>query len=48
MNKITKNKTAKGLVSLITIIIILASILAGSIYYENTITGKVTGMKRAN
>ncbi len=48
MEKPAKNKTAKGLVSLITIIIVLSSILAGSIYYEksaSTITGRVTGME---
>jgi len=41
------NKTAKGLVSLITIIILMSSILAVTIYhqeYQNQITGKVTGM----
>ena len=45
--KISYNKTAKGLVSLITIIIVLSSILAGSIYYEksNEITGRATGME---
>lgn len=32
------NKTAKGLVSLITIIILFSSILAASIYYSNNIT----------
>ena len=37
--KIFNNKTAKGLVSLITIIILLSSILAGSIYYQSNVTG---------
>ncbi|MEK6984421.1 MAG: transglycosylase SLT domain-containing protein, partial [Nanoarchaeota archaeon] len=35
------NKTAKGLISLITIIILLSSILATSIFYENNITANV-------
>lgn len=41
MNKITKNKIAKGLVSLVTIIVLLSLILAGSLYYKNNITGSV-------
>ena len=40
-NKLFNNKTAKGLVSLITIIILMSSILAGTIYYENNITANV-------
>ena len=40
-NKLFNNKIAKGLVSLITIIILLSSILAGSIFYENNITANV-------
>ncbi len=36
-----KNKTAKGLVSLITIIVLLSSMLATSIYYQNNITANV-------
>ena len=45
-----KNKTAKGLVSLPTIIILMCSILAVSIVYENNkiknqITGKVAGLE---
>ena len=45
MKKMDKNKTAKGLVGLGTVIILLVSILAGSIYYENQITGRVTGLE---
>ena len=41
MKKLIKNKTAKGIVSLITIIILLSSILAGGIFYENSITANV-------
>ena len=41
MKKLFNNKIAKGLVSLITIIILLSSILAGSIFYENNITANV-------
>ncbi len=39
--KLFNNKIAKGLVSLLTIIILLSSILAGSILYENNITANV-------
>ena len=39
--RITKSKLAQGLVSLITVIILLFSILATSILYENSITGNV-------
>ena len=39
--KLFNNKLAKGLVSLLTIIILLSSILAGSIFYENNITANV-------
>ena len=39
--KLMKNKTAKGLVSLLTIIILMSSILAGTIYYESGITANV-------
>ncbi len=41
MMKLLNNKTAKGLVSLITIILLLSSILATSIFYENNITANV-------
>ena len=39
--KLLSNKTAKGLVSLITIIILLSSILATTFIYENNITANV-------
>ena len=39
--KLTKNKTAKGLISLLTIIILMSSILATTIYYQNNITANV-------
>ena len=47
------SKTAKGLVSLLTIIILMCSILAVSIVYENNkiknqITGKVTGLEKVS
>ena len=32
-----KNKFAQGILSLFVVILLLASILAGSIYYENNI-----------
>ena len=35
------NKAAKGIVSLLTIIIVLVSVLASSIYYDRSITGNV-------
>ena len=38
MKKLNKNKLGKGLVSLITIVILLSSILATSIFYQNNIT----------
>ena len=41
MSKKIFNKTAKGIVSLITIVILLSSILASSIFYENNITANV-------
>jgi len=41
MKKLTKNKIAKGIVSLVTIVILLSSILATSIVYENNITANV-------
>ncbi|MBI2658356.1 transglycosylase SLT domain-containing protein [Candidatus Woesearchaeota archaeon] len=41
MKKLIKNKIAKGIVSLITIVILLSSILASSIFYENNITANV-------
>lgn len=41
MNKLNKNKFAKGIVSLATIIIVLTSILAGTIYYGGNITSNV-------
>ncbi|MEK6984424.1 MAG: hypothetical protein AABX33_07660 [Nanoarchaeota archaeon] len=41
MIKPTNNKTSKGLVSLVTIIILLSSILATSILYDNKITANV-------
>src|SRR3989344_1674314 len=40
MNKIF-NKTAKGIVSLLTIVIVLVSVLASTIYYNNNITANV-------
>jgi hypothetical protein len=40
-NKLFNNKTAKGLVSLITIIILLSSILATTFVYQNNITADV-------
>ena len=43
-----KNKTAQGILSLFVVIMFLASILAGSVYYENQITGEVTGMERVS
>ena len=39
--KLFYNKIAKGLVSLVTIIVLLSSILATSIVYENNITANV-------
>ncbi|MEK6984427.1 MAG: hypothetical protein AABX33_07675 [Nanoarchaeota archaeon] len=39
--KLLNNKTAKGFVSLVTIIIFLTSILATSIFYENNITANI-------
>ena len=39
--KLFNNKIAKGLVSLITIIVLLSSMLATSIYYQNNITANV-------
>ena len=41
LKKLFNNKIAKGLVSLITIIVMLSSILAASIFYENNITANV-------
>ena len=41
MKKLFNNKIAKGLVSLITIIVLLSSILATSVFYENNITANV-------
>ncbi len=41
MKKLFKNKIAKGLVSLITIIVLLSSILATSLFYQNNITANV-------
>ena len=45
-----KNKTAQGTLRLFIVIILLASILAGSIYYEksNEITGEVVAMERVS
>ena len=40
-NKLFNNKIAKGLVSLVTIVILLSSILASSIFYGNNITANV-------
>ena len=37
-DKLFNNKLAKGLISLLTIIILMCSILATSIYYQNNIT----------
>lgn len=39
--KLFNDKTAKGIVSLITIIVVLSSILAVTIFYENNITANV-------
>jgi len=39
--KISKNKIAKGLTSLVTVVILLSSILASSFFYENNITANV-------
>ena len=41
MKKINKNKIGKGLVSLLAIIILMSSILAGTFYYQNSITANV-------
>ena len=41
MKRLTKNKLAKGLVSLITIVILLSSILAASVFFQNNITTNV-------
>ena len=38
MKKLTKNKIAKGLVSLVTVVILLSSILATTFVFENNIT----------
>ena len=47
MKKLTKNKLAKGLVSLVTIIVLLSSILATSIFYENNITANDSNHERS-
>ena len=39
--KLFNSKIAKGLVSLITIVILLSSILATSVFYQNSITSNV-------
>ena len=41
IKKLFNNKFAKGLVSLITIVILLSSILATSVFYQNNITANV-------
>ena len=41
MKKLLNKKIAKGLVSLITIVILLSSILASSVFYQNNITANV-------
>ena len=41
MKKIFNNKIAKGLVSLIAIVVLLSSILATSVFYQNNITANV-------
>ena len=38
-NRLFKSKTAKGIVSLLAVIILMSSILAGTIYNQNNITG---------
>ena len=47
-NKKLNNKTAKGLVSFVTIIVLLSSILATSFFYENSITANVIREDSAN
>ena len=41
MKKLNKNKLGKGLVSLFAIIILMSLILAGTFYYQNSITANV-------
>ena len=41
MNKILKNKTAKGIVSLGIIVLLLSSILTASLFYGSNITANV-------
>ncbi|MBI3034928.1 hypothetical protein HYY71_01265 [Candidatus Woesearchaeota archaeon] len=41
MNNLAKNKVGKGLASLIAIIILLSSVLATSVFYQNNITANV-------
>ncbi len=49
--KPSNNKAVKRIMGLITIIILMSSILAVTIYhqeYQNQITGKVTGLERVS
>ena len=48
MKNLFNNKTAKGLVSFVTIIVLLSSILATSVFYENSITANVIREDLAN
>ena len=41
MKKLTKNKIVQGIVSLVTIIILLSSILAVSLFYQTGANGNV-------
>jgi len=38
MHKTSKNKTAKGLLSLFAVILLMCSILAGSYFYDRSVT----------
>ena len=46
MSKIIKNKIAQRITSLFIIIVLLFSILAGSVYYENNITANAVKKKQ--
>ena len=48
MSKIIKNKIAQGITSLFIIIVLLVSILAGSVYYENNITANAVKKNKIN
>ncbi|MBS3104881.1 hypothetical protein J4234_01345 [Candidatus Woesearchaeota archaeon] len=48
MKNLFNNKTAKGLVSFVTIIVLLSSILATIFFYENSITANVIREDSAN